>query len=105
MRSLDSQGCKVSSCGQRRLCSDWEDAQADLSARFVHMSEGMFSHVMACLSVASFNTIRQNRIDICLRYARTYWSLYKIGVYLYQFITCHVISNYFVVQAPYSNFG
>ena len=29
--SLDSQGCKVSSCGQRRLLSNSADAQADLS--------------------------------------------------------------------------
>ena len=39
---LDSQGCKVFSCGQRRLGSDCADAQADLSLRWVHMSEGSF---------------------------------------------------------------
>ena len=30
------QGPKLSSCGQRRLLSDWADAQADLSLRWAH---------------------------------------------------------------------
>ena len=34
-------------CGQRRLWSDYVDAQADLSLRWAHTSEGMFSHVEA----------------------------------------------------------
>ena len=36
VRSVDSQGRTVSSCGQRRLWSDWADAQADLSLRWAH---------------------------------------------------------------------
>ena len=40
---LDSEWCQVSSCGQRRLWSDCADAQADLSLRWAHMSEGTFS--------------------------------------------------------------
>ena len=42
MRSVGSQGPKLSSCGQRRLIrlggcrSDWADAQADLSLRWAH---------------------------------------------------------------------
>ena len=32
VRSKDIQGPKASSCGQRRLWSDWADAQADLSS-------------------------------------------------------------------------
>ena len=35
-RILDRQGCKVSSCGQRRLWSDCKDAQAELSLRWTH---------------------------------------------------------------------
>ena len=46
-RNLDSQGCKVSSRRQQRLKSDCVDAQADLSLRWVHMSESMFSYVEA----------------------------------------------------------
>ena len=37
-RILYKEGCKVSSCGQRRLCSGYVEALA-------HMSEGTFSHV------------------------------------------------------------
>ena len=33
VRSMGSKGPKLSSCGQRRLWSDWADAQADLSLR------------------------------------------------------------------------
>ena len=36
VRSMGSLGPKVSSCGQRRLLSDWADAQADLSLRRAH---------------------------------------------------------------------
>ena len=34
-------------CGQRRLWSDWEDAQADLSLRWAHMQYCWFCHVGA----------------------------------------------------------
>ena len=44
-RFLDSEGCKVSSCGERRLPSDCADAQSDESLRWAHMSKGTFSHV------------------------------------------------------------
>ena len=44
-RILDSQGCKVFSCWQRRLWSDCSNAQADLSLRWSHMSKGTFPHV------------------------------------------------------------
>ena len=33
---MGSYGPKLSSCGQRRLWSDWVDAQADLSLRWAH---------------------------------------------------------------------
>ena len=36
VRSMDSWGPKVSSCGQRRLWSDCTDALADLSLRWAH---------------------------------------------------------------------
>ena len=36
MRLMGSYGPKLSSCGQRRLWSDWADAQADLSLRWAH---------------------------------------------------------------------
>ena len=42
MRILNTLGCKVSSCGQRRVWSDCMDAQADFSLRWGHMPEGTF---------------------------------------------------------------
>ena len=36
VRSMGSYGSKLSSCRQRRLWSDWADAQADLSLRWAH---------------------------------------------------------------------
>ena len=44
-RNLDSKGCKVSSCEQRKRRSDCADALDDLSFRRAHMSEGTFSDV------------------------------------------------------------
>ena len=42
-RIFDSQGCKASPWGQRRLLSDCVDAQADLSLRWTHITEGTFA--------------------------------------------------------------
>ena len=39
---LNSQGCNVPSCRQRRLWSDWADAQDSLSLRWAIMSEDAF---------------------------------------------------------------
>ena len=50
----NSQECKVSSCGQRKLCSDCANAQADLSCFWVHMSEGTFPHIAAHLIQCPF---------------------------------------------------
>ena len=36
VRSMGSSGPKLSSCGQRRLSSDWADAHADLRLRWAH---------------------------------------------------------------------
>ena len=41
-RILNSQGCKVYSCGQRRLRSDFANAQTDLRLSRAHMSAGTF---------------------------------------------------------------
>ena len=45
-RILDSQRCKVSLQGQRRLWPDCADAHANLSLRWAHMSVGKFSHIV-----------------------------------------------------------
>ena len=41
--------CKFSSCRQRRLRSDWADAQADLSLHWAHRSFCWFCHAAAHL--------------------------------------------------------
>ena len=62
-------GPKLSSCGQRRLWSDWADAQADLSLRWVH-SLCWFCHVAAhiCRKKTFFMIIihsyHRQRLDI-----------------------------------------
>ena len=47
VRSMDSEGPKLSSSGQRRFLSDWADAQADLSLRWAHMPFCWFCHEAA----------------------------------------------------------
>ena len=54
VRILDSQGCEVSSCRQRRLWSDCADVQSDLSLRWAHMSDGTFSDIAAHLILPSY---------------------------------------------------
>ena len=49
VHSICSEGPNVFSCGQRRLWSDWADAQADLSLRWAHMSVCWLCHVAAQL--------------------------------------------------------
>ena len=51
VRSMGSWGPKLSSCGQRRLWSDWADAQADLSLRRAHMPFCWFCHEAAQFNV------------------------------------------------------
>ena len=50
VRSMGSLGPSFASGGQRRLWSDWADAQADLSLRWVHRSFCWFCHAVARFS-------------------------------------------------------
>ena len=47
VHSVGSLGPKLSSCGYRRLWSDWADAQADLSLRWAHIPFCRFCHALA----------------------------------------------------------
>ena len=53
---MGSKGPKLSLSGQRRLWSDWADAQADLSLRWAHMPFCWFCHEEAqiCLDVMEY---------------------------------------------------
>ena len=46
-----SEGPKLSSCGQRRLWSDWADAQADLSLPWAHMPFCLLCHEAAHIAM------------------------------------------------------
>ena len=52
---------KLSSCGQRRLWSDWADAEADLTLRWAHSH--FVGFVMSWLTYTTLATIRLNRLD------------------------------------------
>ena len=52
-RILDNQGCKVSSCGQRRFWSDCADAQADWSLRWAHITESTFFFTLGLICTFS----------------------------------------------------
>ena len=55
---FDSKWCKVSSCGQRRLWSDCEDAQTDLSLCCAHVFwRWSLIYLYICLSVRVNNVI------------------------------------------------
>ena len=50
VRFKTSEKPKAPPCGQRRLWSDWTDAQADLNLRRVHISFCLFCHVASHLT-------------------------------------------------------
>ena len=49
VRSVGSLGPTISSCGQRRLWSDWADVQVDPSLRWAHMPFCWFCHEAALM--------------------------------------------------------
>ena len=55
VHSIGNSGPKLSSRGQRRLWSDWADAQADLSLRRAHMPFCWFCHEAAHLFDKRYN--------------------------------------------------
>ena len=53
LRSVGSEGPKLSSCGQLRLWSDWADAKADPSLCWVHRSVCWFCREMAHITLST----------------------------------------------------
>ena len=78
-RILDSLGCKVSSCGQRRLWSDCVDAQADLSLCWAHMSSGTFSHVAAGILVIHYYVYKIKKPSLKFQYPQHFYGRCKIS--------------------------
>ena len=75
-RLMGSQGLTLSSSGQRRLWSDWADAQADLGLRWANMSFCWFCHDAAYLSIITpcclaYFTYEPWREKTCLCHMRT----------------------------------
>ena len=66
VRSKDSQGPKLSSRGQRKLWSDWADAQIDMSLRWAHVYFVVF--VMHRL------IIMYNKLPLAVTHLDVYWS-------------------------------
>ena len=62
-RILESEGCDVFSSGQRRLLSDYADAQADFSLRCVHMSIGTFSYVAIHYIIMKTRLFKYSRLQ------------------------------------------
>ena len=60
VHAMGSQGPKLSSCGQRRLWSDWADAQADLSLRWVHMPFCLFFMMRLNYRLVKLNKFQDN---------------------------------------------
>ena len=63
VRSVDSEEPKLTSCRQRRLWSDWADAQADLSLRWAHMPFCWFCHEAAQLVLLAWRTACYKTIE------------------------------------------
>ena len=62
VRSMGSEGPKVFSCRQRRLWSDWANAQADLSLCLVHRSFCWFCRAVAQILITVFWSYEQSHI-------------------------------------------
>ena len=67
VRSMGSWGPNVSSCGLRRLWSDWADAQADLCLRWAHMPFCLLCHAAAHIMLRETQKER--------------WSFYTVFLY------------------------
>ena len=73
-RILDSQDCKVSSCGQWRLWSDCADAQADLRLRWARIPEDTVSHVPTHIMRSTVKG------PLCYMYVRTAKILIRLRI-------------------------
>ena len=67
VRSVGSLGSSFASGGQRRLWSDWADAQADLCLRWAHRSFCWFCHAVAQFSYR--NHFRNHCVWHCNEFA------------------------------------
>ena len=78
VHTMGSKGLNVSSCGQQRLCSDWADAQAGLSIRWMHWSFCWFCYEAAHLLCWIASTANNNTET------EIYWFIVAVNSYLWQ---------------------
>ena len=83
VHSMGSWGPKVSSCGQRRLWSDWADAQADLSLHWGHTH--IVGFVMSRLTCIYTDT-RKNPKCCVVRVLQMCMSIHPEGPDLWFFV-------------------
>ena len=83
VRIMGSLGPKLSSCGQRRLWSDWADAQADLSLRWQTCAQPF---CWFCCVAAHFVS--------CLKHVNWMETIIYLIKYLKNLVTC--VKNYFL---------
>ena len=107
VHSKCSWGFNVSSCGLRRLWSDWADAQADLSLHWAHMPFFWFCHEVAhlkqflmkhkpCFKIFPCQTTRKSnahadaQADLSLHWAHMpfFWFCHEVA-HLKQFLMKH----------------
>ena len=69
VHSVGSEGPKVSSCGQQWLWSDWVDAQADLSLRWVHSHFAGFVMSQLIFGLPQTNERNMSEKDV-MKYTR-----------------------------------
>ena len=65
VRLMGSLGPKLSSCEQRRLWSDWADAQADLSLSWAH------SHIVCFVRRLKFSFVRPPSVSMIPQYRQS----------------------------------
>ena len=68
MRTFDSQGCKVSPCGQRRLWLVCTDAQADLCIHWPHISENTLSDWSSQLVLSRCHIVAKTYLEVWRQY-------------------------------------
>ena len=91
---FDSQGCNVSSCGQRRLWSDCGEVQPDLSLRWAHISECTVSHVAAYLTSCDLS---QNYLASLQLILKSLFYLFKTAFY---FCDIYFLNTEFMINGP-----
>ena len=101
VRSVGNQGPMLCLCGQWWPWSDWADAQADLSRRWVHRSFWWFCHEAAQINMLIETFCCVTQVDICSKYVTVMliiMSSYSISLFVYiYFVVVFLCFIFFVI--------